>query len=96
MSKPDYICRCEEVTRDEVLQSICEGAISLDAVKKETRAGLGYCQGKSCKRLVAQIISGETGVPVDKLLPGSIRYPAGPVCLSVIADTQWEIGQSED
>ena len=90
MHKPDYICRCEEVSRKDVLRSIDEGARTLDAVKKSTRAGLGYCQGKSCKRLVAQIISAETGIPMEELMPGSIRYPAGPIALSLLADTCWE------
>ena len=94
MGKPDYICRCEEVRREEVLESIHAGATTLDAVKKATRAGLGYCQGKSCKRLVAAAIAAETGKPLDELLPGSVRAPVGAVSLSLLAGTQW--GEEED
>ncbi len=96
MEKPNYICRCEEVTWEEVLESIRNGADTLDAVKKATRAGLGYCQGKSCKRLVAQAIAAETGTPVAQLLPGSVRPPVGAVELSLLAATDWGEKGEED
>ncbi len=96
MDKPEYICRCEEVTRAEIDACIAEGANTLDAVKKATRAGLGYCQGKNCKRLVAGAISAKTGTPVGQLMPGSIRYPVGAVSLSLLANTDWETEQNED
>lgn len=86
MSKREIVCRCEEVTREEILSALQEGDASLEAVKKRTRAGMGYCQGKSCKRLIAKMLSEHLNEPVDHFLPGSIRYPVGPVTLKVIAD----------
>lgn len=86
MSKREIICRCEEVTKEEIIQALRAGDTSLEAIKKRTRAGMGYCQGKTCKRLIAKILSGYLDLPVDHFLPGSIRYPVGPVTLQVIAD----------
>ena len=61
------------------------GDCSLSAVKKRTRAGMGYCQGKTCKRLVAALLSRERGMAPEELLPGSVRMPVGPVTLEQLA-----------
>ena len=84
MAKDDdlIICRCEEVTKGEILQAIAEGALTVDGVKKRTRAGLGLCQGKTCQRLVAKILSEATGKPIEEVLPPTFRAPVRPVSLT--------------
>ena len=57
MENDIIICRCQEVTRQEILDAIEQGATTVDGVKRRTRAGMGLCQGKTCERLVAKIIS---------------------------------------
>ncbi len=45
----DLICECELVTRDRVLQAITEGgAANLDDIRRDTRLGMGPCQGGFC------------------------------------------------
>lgn len=73
------ICRCQEVTKADILQAIAEGATTVDGVKKRTRAGMGLCQGKTCERLVAKIVSEETGKPLAEVLPPTFRAPVRPV-----------------
>jgi len=48
-----YVCHCDDVTLDEVLETIGERKfISVDEVKHTTRLGMGACRGKRCiKRL---------------------------------------------
>jgi glycerol-3-phosphate dehydrogenase len=76
---PDYgviLCRCEEVSRGEILESLrrpvpCD---TLDGVKRRVRAGGGRCQGGFCGPLVLKLIAGETGLApeaVTKNGPGS-------------------------
>jgi glycerol-3-phosphate dehydrogenase len=70
-SDPDWgemICRCEHVTRAEVLAALCNpfGARSLDAVKRRTRCGMGRCQGGFCTPRLVELLDGE-GVPVDRI-----------------------------
>jgi bacterioferritin-associated ferredoxin len=96
MSKREIICRCEEVTKEEIIQALQAGDASLEAIKKRTRAGMGYCQGKSCKRLIAKMLSDHLGKPVAQFLPGSIRYPVGPVTLKVIADLDLAGGKENE
>ena len=82
------ICRCEEVTRDEILEAIRNGADTIDAVKRRTRAGMGFCQGKTCKKLIAGVLAEYYGRPAASFMPGSIRLPVTPVSLKLMAETE--------
>ncbi len=45
----DLICECELVTRDRVLKAITEGgAANVDDIRRDTRLGMGPCQGGFC------------------------------------------------
>lgn len=79
------ICRCEEITEEEVLQAIEDGARSVNEVKRRTRAGMGLCQGKTCSHLVMQILARETGRPPSDLPPGTSRPPVRPLKLAALA-----------
>ena len=39
MDNDIIICRCQEVTRQEILDAIADGAVTVDGVKRRTRAG---------------------------------------------------------
>lgn len=82
----ELICRCEELTRGDIEKAIDEGATTIDGVKRRTRAGMGLCQGKSCERLVARILSERTGKPMSELLPATHRAPVRPIEMGIIAD----------
>ena len=84
-AKDHIICRCEEVTLEEVLDAIRRGARDVDAVKRMTRAGMGLCQGKTCGRIVAAIIAREIGCPVCEVKTVTARIPVRPIPASVIA-----------
>ena len=61
------ICRCETITEAEVVEAVRRGARTLDGVKRRTRAGMGRCQGGFCAPRVMEIISRETGIPMEAL-----------------------------
>ncbi|NLL91088.1 MAG: NAD(P)/FAD-dependent oxidoreductase [Ruminococcaceae bacterium] len=63
------ICRCEEVTKAEILQAINSiiPAKSVNAIKMRTRAGMGRCQGGYCGPEIVSIISEETGIPITEI-----------------------------
>ena len=86
--KPEMVCRCEEVTKDEIIAAIRAGDATLDAIKKRTRAGMGFCQGRTCRRLIAQILSVYSDLPISEALESSIRIPVGPLSLKQIAETE--------
>lgn len=78
------ICRCEEVTEEEIREAIKNGAGDVDAVKRATRAGMGLCQQHTCYRLVAKIISEMTGKPLSEIVPFTKRSPVRPIPAEVL------------
>ena len=76
------ICRCQDVTEAEIKAAIADGATTVDGVKRRTRAGMGLCQGKTCGRLVQQMITRQTGQNPAEVLPMKSRMPARPVKIS--------------
>lgn len=75
-----YICRCEEVTREEITQAIREGARTLTGVKKRTYAGMGLCQGRTCRRLITEMLKTERD-PAE-ILPPTVRPPVRTIKIS--------------
>ncbi len=69
---PNYghmICRCEHVTKAEVLGALRSplGADSLDAIKRRTRAGMGRCQAGFCTMRLPEIIAEERGIALTEI-----------------------------
>lgn len=88
-----YVCRCEEVTEREIREAIRAGARSVAEVKRWTRAGMGICQGRSCRRLVERLISEETGLKPDEIEPSSFRQPVRPVSFEAMDSPEPDEGQ---
>ncbi len=80
-----YICRCEEVTREEIEYAIEHGADTVNSVKRRTRACMGFCQGKTCRREVSRIVAEKTGKPLSEVEPSTFRSPVRPMDISVMA-----------
>ena len=79
------ICRCEEITQAEIQEAIRSGLTTLNEIKRFTRAGMGLCQGKTCRHLVAGILSRETKQIPSELLPSTFRPPVRPVSLGILS-----------
>jgi NADPH-dependent 2,4-dienoyl-CoA reductase/sulfur reductase-like enzyme len=60
------VCRCEEVTRDQLEQAMADRDVTGQrSLKLTSRAGLGLCQGRVCSRATADL----TGIPADHRRP---------------------------
>lgn len=79
------ICRCEEITKQEIVDAIMEGYHTVNEVRKRTRSGMGFCQGKTCGRVIRQLISQYAGIPEEELEPAHARPPVRPIPSSVFA-----------
>ena len=66
------VCRCEKVTEAEIVAAVHSPvpAVTVDAVKRRVRAGMGRCQGGFCAPRVMEIIARETGVPLSAVRKG--------------------------
>ncbi len=79
------ICRCEEVTRGAILTAINNGATTIEEIKRETRAGMGLCQSKTCFRAIQKILADITGQPISEITPYTSRPPVRPMSVQELA-----------
>jgi len=63
----NIVCTCEMTSEAEIVEAINRGAESFDAVKRRTRAGMGECQESYCLLRIAEIISRELDIPLNKV-----------------------------
>ncbi len=63
----NIVCRCEKISEAEVIAAVRRGHTTVDGVKFYTRAGMGRCQGGFCGVKIMEIISRESGIPMEKL-----------------------------
>lgn len=78
------ICRCEDLTLGQLRKLISEGYTTLDEIKRISRAGMGPCQGRTCRALIEREIAAMTGTPIKEQAPARYRQPSKPVKFSAI------------
>lgn len=84
---PAHVCRCEEIGADAVRRAIVAGARTVNDVKRQTRAGMGPCQGIYCVPAVAALLAAETGLPAERIAPMTARPPVRPLPLERLAES---------
>ena len=83
--KTKIICRCKEITEDEIIKVIEKGVTDIDGIKRALGAGMGLCQGKTCTNLILKIISQKTGIPVKEIKLQTSRAPVRPIPVKIIS-----------
>ncbi|WP_341911347.1 FAD-dependent oxidoreductase [Ferrovibrio terrae] len=86
------LCRCEEISFGRARAEIAAGHDSLAALKRNTRLGMGRCQGRYCAATAALLLEQSTGRPraVEQYL--APRLPAKPVPAGALAFEKPEWG----
>jgi NAD(P)H-nitrite reductase large subunit len=79
------VCRCEDITEEDVLNAIDEGYTDLEELRKKLRLGMGPCQGRICIQLVMKILKEKTGKKVTKSYLPTSRPPIIPVSLGTLS-----------
>lgn len=77
-----FVCRCEEITKKEVIEAVRAGATSVNEVKRLLRAGMGLCQGRNCAKTIERIIAQELGVAPSQVPQATKRGPVRPIRLT--------------
>jgi len=88
MADKVLICRCEDLTEEEIKQAIDEGYTTLDELKCKLRLGMGPCQGRSCILLARRILCQKTGKKTDQITLPASRPPVVPVSLGTLASDE--------
>jgi len=78
------ICRCEEISLRQLETALDEGELSIGAIKRRTRLGMGPCQGRYCAPVVAAMIAERQGVPVNEFSLFAPRVPIKPIRIADI------------
>ena len=78
------VCLCEEVTGADIARMVDRGLVSPDHLKRLTRAGMGYCQGRRCREQIQMLVARATGKDLAQVPPASYRPPFRPLSLEVI------------
>lgn len=78
--KPEYghmVCKCEFVTEGEIVEAIHRPikALTVDAIKRRTRASMGGCQGVGCTLPISKILSRELGIDISDINKNSEGSP---------------------
>lgn len=78
--KPAYghmVCKCEFVTEGEIVEAIHRPikALTVDAIKRRTRASMGGCQGVGCTLPISKILSRELGIDISDINKNSEGSP---------------------
>ena len=88
MSDKVFICRCEDLTKDEIEQAIDEGYSTLEELKCKLRLGMGPCQGRSCLSLARRILCQKTEKTTGEITLPHSRPPVVPVSLGTLASDE--------
>ena len=78
------ICRCEEVSLEDIENTASIYNCSAREVKLRTRAGMGYCGGRTCRPAVDAVLEKVTGEKPGNDIPMKVQPPVRPVSLSVL------------
>jgi bacterioferritin-associated ferredoxin len=79
------LCLCLDITEADLDRAIDEGFRDAESLKRYTASFMGPCQGKSCMDTILSHLSRRTGVPVEELRRPTLRPPAHPIALGVLA-----------
>lgn len=82
--EPLIICRCEEVSLEEIARTARDFQCSAREVKLRTRAGMGYCGGRTCRPAVDSILRDVMDQRTGHEIPLKIQTPVRPVSLTTL------------
>ncbi len=82
---PDtVICRCEDITLNQITEALNAGATDCNEVKAWTRCGMGPCQGRTCGETVSEIVARHIGSR-EHAGYWTARVPLRPCPIDVLA-----------
>src|SRR5690625_1737481 len=84
MNKNVIACRCEEITYGELIETAAAFDCSARELKLRTRAGMGYCGGRTCGHIVEKIAQTNKAEQVNNKIPLKHQAPIRPVPFKIL------------
>jgi len=79
------VCRCEEVTAQQVIDAVKAGAPGPNQAKAFLRCGMGPCQGRFCGLTVTELVAQERRISPSEAGYFRLRWPVKPITLAELA-----------
>jgi thioredoxin reductase len=79
------VCRCEEVTAQQIVDTVALGCSGPNQMKSFLRSGMGPCQGRLCGLTVTELIAKARGVSPQDVGYYRLRPPVKPITLAELA-----------
>lgn len=84
------ICRCEEVTLQQLEETAEKFNCTPRELKLRTRAGMGFCGGRTCRPAVDKVVAEITGQQPTNQIPLKVQPPVRPISLEDLGGTSNE------
>jgi len=78
------VCRCENVKFAEIREAFQCGHVTPNAVKRNTRPGMGWCSGRTCLRAIGELSEYHTGIAQAEAM--TARPMARPVSFAALSN----------
>lgn len=79
------ICRCSDITLEEIRELIARGYQTIDEIKRNSRLGMGPCGGKTCIPLIMAEIARARGIRQGEVEMPTFRPPVKNIKLELLA-----------
>ena len=80
------VCRCTGATVGDIGAVIEPGGRSAAEIRRLSRAGMGWCQGRYCDEMVAEITAASAGISPHQVGMPRVRPPLHTIPLTALAD----------
>ncbi|WP_099209669.1 (2Fe-2S)-binding protein [Thermococcus henrietii] len=84
MTGKKIVCRCNDITVEDVERLIDSGVTDIEEIKRLLRVGMGPCQGRTCIPIVISILARKMGKRPKEIPLPKARVPIRPVRVEVI------------
>jgi bacterioferritin-associated ferredoxin len=84
------VCRCEDITLEEIRALIARGFETMDELKRISKCGMGPCQGRTCRQIVMREVARASGKDIREVDVSTFRPPAENVKLGILAQAAEE------
>lgn len=84
------LCRCEDLTVEEIRAWIDKGYRSIEEIKRISRVGMGPCQGRTCRRHLVKELVRVTGKSPAEIDRSTFRPPTKPLKIGTV------LGEDQD
>ncbi|OYT48406.1 MAG: (2Fe-2S)-binding protein [Desulfurococcales archaeon ex4484_42] len=92
---PIIICRCRDVTLEDVERVLREGINDIETIKRILGIGMGPCQGRTCIPLLISLLSRRLRKSPEELLIPKVRAPITPLPINLLLKSKEDLHKGE-